>query len=212
VYVQHIPQQEAHCGPATVAMLFSFYGLPISQQDISDAAGMAESIVNAGGMRLDELNDGVTALYPDGEYVLLAKYGSSIEDLSLLTQEFDLPVGVEWQGHFPQPDGSYADQGHYSIITAVDQKRGILEIVDPEDRNTLTTNGTLAIDEFEERWWEIDIMPQPHDWGITKVIETERLAFIIVPQEQSAVLRKYGFRPAELALTWEYCTLLEPGE
>jgi hypothetical protein len=157
--VQCVQQEEAHCGPATIEMLFSFYALTISQTEIARAAGMADTIRISHGLRLDELNAAVKALYPGGEFVLLAKYQSSLDDVIQIVEGLRLPIGVEWQGRFPRPDGSQYDQGHYSVITAIDLDRGLLFITDPEDHNLLTTQGVAALDGFEDRWWEVDVVP-----------------------------------------------------
>jgi ABC-type bacteriocin/lantibiotic exporter with double-glycine peptidase domain len=208
--VQCVQQEEAHCGPATIAMLFSFYGLSVSQTGISRAAGMADVIKNSQGMRLDELNMAIEALYPDGDYALLAKYHSDIGDITHIVEDLRLPIGVEWQGRFPRPDGSQYDQGHFSVITAIDHDRGILFIADPEDHNILTTDGVIDLDVFENRWWEVDVVPRPDDFSVARVIEMERLIFVLVPQRRKEPLFKLGFRPATLSLVWELCTPLEP--
>lgn len=207
--VQWVQQEEAHCGPATVKMLFSFHGVQIGQSAISSAAGMADIIQDAAGMRLDELNDGVKALYPQGEYSLLARYHATIDDIEHLTEHLGIPVGVEWQGKFPDGEGGYYDQGHYSVLVGVDRTRGKIQIVDPEPKNVLTKDGELPIATFEQRWWEVDIVPQVNNRGVTQVIEMEHLLFSVVPQHKVAHLKALGFRPATLALIWEHCTPLE---
>lgn len=208
--VQCVQQEEAHCGPATIEMLFSFYALTISQTEIARAAGMADTIRISYGMRLDELKAAVEALYPGGEFVLLAKYQSSLDDIIQIVEGLRLPIGVEWQGRFTRPDGSQYDQGHYSVITAIDLDRELLFITDPEDHNLLTTHGVTDLDGFEDRWWEVDVVPEPDDFSITRVIEMERLIFVVVPGDRKDDLMALGFQAATLPLIWEYCTLLEP--
>jgi hypothetical protein len=207
--VQCVQQEEAHCGPATIEMLFSFYGLTVSQTEISRAAGMADVIRHSHGMRLDELNVAIEALYPDGGYVLLAKYQSSLDDITQIVEGLRLPVGVEWQGLFSRPDGTHYDQGHYSVITAIDHDRGLLFIADPEDHDILTTDGVIPFDVFENRWWEVDVVPRPGNFSVARVIEMERLIFVLVPQYRKKPLFELGFRPATLSLIWESCTPLE---
>jgi hypothetical protein len=207
--IDRVQQKEAHCGPATVSMLGMTYDLSLSQDDIAAAAGMSDIIIDAEGMRLDELRDGIRALFPDGAYRLLAKYQSTIDDLDHLTGTLGLPAGVEWQGRFANPDGTRTDQGHYSVITGVDRQQGVLSVVDPEDQNILTQQGQLPIATFEPRWWEVDIVPLPHDPGRSKVIEMERLIFVLAAADQAPALRELGFRPATLDVMWQHATLLE---
>ncbi len=210
--VQCVQQEEAHCGPATLAMLFSFYGLHISQTEIARAAGMSDIIHIAHGMRLDELNAAVQALFPDGSFTLLAKYHSSVDDVERIVDGFRLPIGVEWQGRFPRPDGSEYDQGHYSAIIGIDRDRNQLFIADPEDHNVLTREGVLAIDKFEDRWWEVDIVPKPGNSANPRVTEMERLIFVVVTQRRVTALTELGFKPAMLPLIWNSGHSLEPAE
>jgi hypothetical protein len=208
--VQWVQQEEAHCGPATIKMLFSFHGVALEQTDISQAAGMADVIHMAPGMRLDEINDGVTALFPNGDYALLAKYQATIHDIEELTEGLGMPIGVEWQGKFPNSNGGHYDQGHYSVIVGVDARRRRLQIVDPEPTNLLTKDGELTFETFVDRWWEVDVVPLPHDLSVSKVIEMEHLILVVVPKAQVETLRARGFRPATRSLIWDCCTPLEP--
>ena len=207
--VQRVLQEEAHCGPATIKMMLDYQEVHLTQTAVSEAADMAHIIQDAGGMRLDELNQAIVELFPQGEYQLLAKYHADLADLEHLIDEFHLPVGIEWQGHFAMPDGSEADIGHYSVINGIDRAKGILSIVDPEPQNLLTQSGELTIETFLARWWEIDIVPRPDDFSITEVIEMERLLYVVVPQTDVSRLHKLGFRPATLELMWEHCMQLE---
>jgi hypothetical protein len=207
--VECVQQEEAHCGPATIEMLLSFYGIYVAQTDISKAAGMADVIRMAQGMRLDELNTAIGALYPEGDYVLLAKYHSCLDDIIQIIDGLRLPVGVEWQGRFPRSDGTEYDQGHYSVLTAIDQDRRLLYIADPEDHDLLTPDGVIDLDVFRDRWWETDIVPLPDHSGKTRVIEMDGLIFVLVPQDRKKELIQMGFRTPTLAMIWDNCTPLE---
>lgn len=207
--VECVQQEEAHCGPATIEMLFSFYGISVSQTDISKAAGMADVIRIAQGMRLDELCTAVKALYPEGDYVLLAQYHSRIDDIIQIIDGLRLPVGVEWQGRFPRRDGTEYDQGHYSVLTAIDQDRRLLYIADPEDHDLLTPDGVLDLDVFADRWWEVDIVPLPDHSSNTGVIEMSGLIFVLVPQDRKEELLELGFGSPTLSMIWAHGTPLE---
>jgi ABC-type bacteriocin/lantibiotic exporter with double-glycine peptidase domain len=208
--IKHVLQKEAHCGPASIEILFSFYDLDVPQEDIVEAAKMTDTIVSAQGMRIDELNRGVEALYPDGEYVLLGKYNCSIEDLEQVTGDLRLPAGVEWQGKFPKPGGGYRNRGHYSIVTGVDQPNGVIKLADPAARNTLTENGELSIEEFEKRWWEIDTVPLPTNSKAARPIQNSRLIFVVANRENAESLKTLGFERPTLAFMWDYSTPPNP--
>ena len=170
---------------------------------------MADVIRIAQGMRLDELNMAVEALYPEGDYVLLAHYHSTIDDIVRIIDGLRLPVGVEWQGRFPRSDGTEYDQGHYSVLTAIDQDRRRLYIADPEDHNILTPNGVLDLDLFADRWWEVDLVPLPDYSFNTKVVEMQGLIFALVPQDRKKELLKLGFRTPTLSMIWDNSIPLE---
>jgi hypothetical protein len=70
----------------------------------------------------------------------------------------------------------------------------------------------LTIDTFEDRWWEVDILPKPGNSANPRVTEMERLIFVVVPQSRVAALTELGFRPATLSLIWESGVSLEPAE
>jgi hypothetical protein len=141
--------------------------------------------------------------------VLLAKYHSGLVDIEQIITEFGLPVGVEWQGKFAQPDGSYFERGHYGVITDLDRDDGILNLLDPDIRNLITPNGSVSTEEFEERWWEVDAIPMPDNPSITWVVEMDRLVFVLARQEDATSLAESGFRPVSLSVVWDNCTLLE---
>lgn len=206
--VRPITQVEYHCGPATVAMLLDYVGARVPQQAIARAAGMSDIIDIAGGMRLDELHAGVAALYPAGEIALLARYHSTPAHLAAVLGA-GLPAGVEWQGRFPDDDGTLADIGHYSVVTGIDRQRGVLTVNDPEPANVLTRDGSLALDVFERRWWELDTVPHPTDPGFAPVLEMTGLIFVAVPRARRAALERLGFQPATRSLMWQCATPLD---
>jgi hypothetical protein len=196
IIVRRVLQKKGHCGPTTLEMLFSFYGLAVSQDAIVQAANLFETIQRSGS-RIDQLDEAVQKLAPD--YTLLAKYNSSIEDIALLTGEFELPVGVEWQGTFIDQEGTFFDEGHYSVITSVDQLAAELNIVDPEERSALR-EGKISVADFERRWWEENDVPMLNDPTKTEIIRNDRLIFVLIIKSCSAPLRDFGLQPVSLML------------
>jgi hypothetical protein len=200
--IECVQQEQGHCGPASVEMLFSFNGLTVPQRSISGAAGMTTSF-STPGMRLDELSVAVDR-HPQGEFYLLARYHSNIDDIT--RSGGTLPAGgVEWQGRFPRPDGGEFDLGHYSVITAIDPERDLLYIADPEENNLLTTNGSIAIRLFEPRWWEVDVLPWSDDFSTTRVSEMERLMFVVACPQNTSLLVEMGFARATLGMIRAFC-------
>jgi hypothetical protein len=199
ITVRRVLQKKGHCGPATLEMLFSFYGLAVSQDAIVQAANLSETIQRS-GCRIDQLDEAVQGLASD--YTLLTKYNSSIEDVILLTREFELPVGVEWQGMFVDPDGRLFDEGHYSVIISVDQVAGNVNIVDPEERSALK-EGKIPMHDFEKRWWEENDVPRLNDPTTTEIIRNDHLLFVLITKNRSVPLRDFGLQPASLTLMRE---------
>jgi len=200
--VKRVQQKEAHCGPASIEMLFSFYGLNVTQEEVVAAVGLTETIVRDGGTRIDQLAQAVRVLHP--EYALLARYNCSLRDMKHILEEFQIPVGVEWRGLFLEPNQTYVEKGHYSVITLLDDLRGVIYIADPEQKNVLTPNGEISMVEFEQRWWEINDVPRLHDPTQIEFIRNERLIFVLVKEQRQEALRNLGFQPATLSLMWRY--------
>lgn len=200
VTISRVLQKKGHCGPTSLVMMFSHYGLEITQEAIAEAAGVQETI-SEDGSRIDQLNQAVERLAPG--YVLLAKYNASLEDLETLVEEHNLPTGVEWQGMFVDEDGKYFEEGHYSVVVGVDRGADEVAIVDPERRSALEA-GKLSIGDFEERWWEENDVPSLTDPDAMEVICNEGLLFVIVPEDREPQLLALGLQPVSLSLMREY--------
>jgi len=200
VVISRVLQKKGHCGPTSLQMMFSFYGLVITQEAIAEAAGVQETI-SEDGSRIDQLNQAVELLAPG--YVLLAKYNADIEDLETLVEEFGLPTGVEWQGMFVDEKGKYFEEGHYSVVVGVDRDNESVTIVDPERKSALEA-GKLSITDFEARWWEENDVPSLADPGTMEVICNEGLLFLVVPEGREPRLLALGLQPVSLSLMREY--------
>src|SRR5690606_15262960 len=100
--IRKLRQKPGHCGPATIEMMYSIYGIHKTQDEIAQAIGDVERITER-GCSVDEMAHAVEQLTPN--YILLGKLYGTIEDLRVLTEKYLLPVGVEWRGRFLEPDG-----------------------------------------------------------------------------------------------------------
>ena len=109
------------CGPASLQMLFSFHHVIIDQQQVVDLLQINQKIVNH-GITLQEMGQFVKEFYP--QFQFWYKFNSTIPELSQLVNDFNCPVGVEWQGIFDYPDEEAFDDedddpGHVAVITGI---------------------------------------------------------------------------------------------
>ena len=157
---------DSYCGPAALVMLLSHLGIDSDQYTIAKSADVLGTI-GKHGTTIPQLSQAVINLYPQLQFWY--KYNSTISELSRIVNQHQQPVGVEWQGVFPDndddddydPDNDFYtnedddDPGHYSVITQVDTANNIIMIADPyidfagKDRR-------FSILQFERRWWDIN--------------------------------------------------------
>lgn len=192
--IRRVRQKRGFCGPASIEMMLSFYGINHSQDEI---ANRAEVIEGEAGSRIDQLNQAVQSLRPD--YTLLSKYNSTIEDIILLLYLYGIPVGVEWQGIFIDDEGKQFEVGHYSVINWVDKTTGSIHIIDPDERSALE-DGWILYDDFIQRWWDENDVPLIDNPKETEVICNEGLIFVLVPQNIAVKLMEFGLQPVSLDL------------
>ena len=192
--IHRLRQKPGHCGPATIEMMYSFYGVSLSQDAVAETIGDVGRITER-GCSVDELAQAVEALTP--EYILLGKLCATIEDLRVLTGQYCLPVGVEWRGRFLEPDGHIWEEGHYSIITRVNEDADTLDVIDPyaPGVNLLSLNEYIPVEVFRERWWDTNPIPLSDDPDDVVEIRDEQLLFVLVPRSQVAALRPLQLYP-----------------
>ena len=176
---------DAHCGPAVVQMLLETAGVTADQTTITQAAG-AEATIERYGVAVEQMAQAVVKLAPHLKF--LYKYRASLDDLRWVLEQ-DYGAGVEWQGLFynsveeeEAEEGKYFDgRGHYSVITEVDDERGVAVIVNPY-RDFVGRDQVLPIELFLRRWWDFNELENPSartkDWIID-----ERLLFLVAPWE-----------------------------
>jgi hypothetical protein len=185
------------CGPAVIETLLGHLGRKVSQLEVVEACE-AKTTVMKDGISLVGLAKGVKKLFPDLQ--VWEKQNSSISDIYSLV-EHGYPVAVDWQGVFTtdeygdeiwntrdkfrlwlskvkkEPVGK-GDQGHYCIVTDVDQAKGYIRFVDPYGHYA-GKDRFLATWEFEERWWDDRIGIDQN--GKKSLIIENKLMFVIVP-------------------------------
>lgn len=186
--VTRIFQLDGHCGPTTVQMMLRRYKVYLSQPEIARETKAGDTI-HEHGCRIDQLGLAVSALATD--YVLLAKYDATISEIRHIIEDFGMPVGVEWRGQFYREDGTRYEDGHYSVVTHVEIRRGVLKIVDPDETSVLP-NGELSIEEFESRWWDENWLGSPED-PASPIARTFHLIFVVVPRSQQDTIQALGF-------------------
>jgi hypothetical protein len=120
-----------------------------------------------------------------------AKVRADLPDLVAMVNRHDHPVGVEWQGVF---EGEETDRGHYSVVCAVDEGRGELQIVDPYQGYDATR--VFPLSTFEERWWDFNEVLDPAT-GKEHLVEDFHMMFVVAPEGDEAP-RAVGMEIVEL--------------
>ena len=178
-----------HCGPAVLVALFSFLGVKTSQKSIV-ASLRAQNKIKQYGLNLKDLAR-AAAFTGKGAFIFWKKEGSKMTDLDLIINKYKFPIGVEWQGVFYEDEDE--DNGHYSIVTAIDKKKGTLRIADSYPKFAGVDRG-FHISDFMKRWWDSNEITVS---GTTKkrTIYDSKMMFIIVPKGVSWP-RKLGMAKA----------------
>lgn len=178
-----------YCGPATLEMLLGHIGIEANQDELIEASGVGRRIVEY-GMSVFEMGRAVESLF--GNLDFWFKEGGDIANLKELTVVHGFPVGVEWQGDFPDlkreeiikygydEDEDDDDAGHYGVVTHVDTQNNAVYIADPfgpfagNDRK-------FGVIDFEKRWWDINEIIDPFS-GKHRHVHDYHMMFIITPK------------------------------
>lgn len=169
---------ENHCGPAVTQMLLENIGVNVSQEEITEAAGVTHTI-ESHGTRVDQLAKAVHVLAPTAK--LWYKEHASFDDLEYVLNEKRFPVGVEWQGLFDDEDDDDEDYGHYSIVANIDKAKDELIIVDPY-KDFVDQNRIIRISTFEKRWWDYNEV-KDLETGEKTFKKDEQLFFVVAPRD-----------------------------
>ncbi len=160
--VRTAQENSYYCGPASVQMLLSYLNTSITQKEVVDSLNL-ESKVAMHGMTIHELGLFIKEFLP--QFQFWYKFHSTIAELSTIVNEYQYPVGVEWQGIFDYPDEEISededdDPGHLSVVTAIDTLKNFIQIADP-DIHYAGTDRVFSVLQFEKRWWDINSLIDP---------------------------------------------------
>lgn len=177
------------CGPAVIAMLYSYLGVRVSQRGITVSL-RAQNKIKRFGLNTKDLAR-ATHIVGKGSFVMWKKANGKVSDLIAITEKYKYPVGVEWQGVFYEMADE--DDGHYAVITRVNKEKGYLRIADPfvifagVDRK-------FKITDFVKRWWDQNEISVA---GTSKkrMIVDKRVMFVITPKGETWP-KKLGMKKA----------------
>ena len=172
---------EAHCGPAVIQMLLDNLGIEVTQKEVADAGG-ASDLIEQQGMRVDQLARAVRKLAP--QTCFWYKDHSLIAELVKIVDDYNFPVGIEWQGLFEdalEDETEDGDYGHYSVVTMVDPPRQKLVIVDPY-KDFRSQDRIFTFEFFMSRWWDTNNFSDPQT-GNDNLVEDRQMMFVITPDD-----------------------------
>jgi len=159
-------------------MLLAHRGVAANQERLTELADVAATIATHGA-RVDQLARAVAWLREG--VCLWYKNQASAEDLVAAVCRQRCPAGVEWQGFFEDreedEDFVNGDYGHYSVVTRIDRRGGLITLRDPypdfwrEDR-------VFRLEWFIRRWWDFNLAPAPGA-GAPRLIEDRHMLFVI---------------------------------
>mgnify|MGYP000271131883 CR=1 FL=1 len=160
----------SHCGPAVLSTLFSFLDVYVSQRKITNSLRVKNKIKKY-GVTVPELAKAAKIYGKKNDLLFWKKSKSTISNLDLIVNKYGYPVGVEWQGVFYEDEDE--DNGHYSVVTAINKKLGSIRLFDPYYKFA-DTDRKFKIKDFVRRWWDTNLIKG-------RTIRDERMMFVITP-------------------------------
>jgi len=162
-----------HCGPAVMAMLYSYFGVRVSQRGMVSSL-RAQNKIKKYGLNVSDLAR-ASHILGKGAFVFWKKSHSKISDLDLAVNKYKSPVGVEWQGVFYEDADE--DDGHYGVITSIDKNKGYLRIADPFYKFA-GVDRRFRINDFFKRWWDVNTIGKRN-------VTDSRVIFVVTPKGES---------------------------
>lgn len=157
-----------HCGPAVLTALFSFVGKRATQAGIVRSLRLQNKIKSA-GVNVKSLARAAEIL-GKGEFVFWKKAGAKLSDLETIVNKYHFPVGVEWQGVFYEDEDE--DNGHYSVVTGINLKKGYILLSDPYKRFA-GLDRKFRIPDFAKRWWDVN-----------GLVYDRKMMFVVTPKKE----------------------------
>ncbi len=111
-----------YCGPATLKILLSYYGIDKTERELAKMAGWNKDL------GIDD--EGIKATAVALGFRVKIKNNSSFKDIEIWLEK-GVPVIVDWftRGRGDYPDSETAD-GHYSVVMGLDDR--FIYLQDPE--------------------------------------------------------------------------------
>lgn len=129
-----------YCGPASLKMVFAFYGVEKSEEELAEACGRDEKL----GTTAESIVQAAEAY----GFVATVKNEATYGDIKSWLDK-DVPVIVDWftRGRADYDDSVVPD-GHYSVVVGLDDKNIYLQ--DPE----IGGLRTILRDDFLRVWFD----------------------------------------------------------
>jgi len=149
IAVPFIAQKPNYCGPAALAMLASYYGHDVSQDDIASAIYLPD----IGGTLTSELTD-----YARRFNLWVRQYHGSTDDLR---QKLDAGVPLIVLGRF-------GEQPHYFVVLGWDDFRQVVTVhSDTRPRYEMRVEDFLRHWDRADRWTLLVCPPEKATWRLT---------------------------------------------
>lgn len=169
---------EYHCGPAVLEMLVGRCGIRADQERLTELA-RARSTISTQGLRVDQLASAVRGL--SAGLCLWYKSHATPQDIFTLVRRHRSPVGVEWQGLFEDSEAHEdyvsGEYGHYSVVTGIDLRRGVIKLRDPYP-DFCGQDRVFRLGWFVSRWWDTNLVPLPNS-AVLMLVEDRHMLFVV---------------------------------
>lgn len=145
-------QSPSHCGPASLKIVFGYYGLNLSEKEIARAAKTTlEKGTSPKNMVRTAKHFGFKVKY---------KENSTLKELKELVIKRKIPVIINWFS---------TDEGHYSVVVGFDKNN--IYFADPEFGRIVK----MSLQKFEGVWFDFNCpLNSKDDFRIRPIIIVTR--------------------------------------
>jgi predicted double-glycine peptidase len=123
-------QRPGLCGPASLKMVFDYYGVQVSEAEITKISGATKE--------KGVSKEGLTKAAKHFGFQVFSKEKSSLSDLKYFIKR-KIPVIVDW---------FFEDEGHYSVVVDIDKKNVVFR--DPSFKGLRK----MPIEKFLRVWFD----------------------------------------------------------